>query len=209
MDYETILSTFDKRITLLQWLKQLTELLKDIKTEEEVTADSVNPVESKGIYTFVMDNIAILRSALELSIASKQDILMSGQNIKTVNGVSLLGSGDLQAGGQLYKHNVVMKGYDEESTLKLIILSSSPTVANDMNKALSLILNGIVCNANKDCNYYDASVSNTFYGVVIKTAYIDTDEYEGVYINMAVNPADDIQELGMTFVNFSDTVTAL
>lgn len=37
---------------------------------------------------------------------SKQDTLVSGTNIKTINGNSILGSGDLSAGGALYLTNL-------------------------------------------------------------------------------------------------------
>lgn len=209
MDYETILSTFDKRITLLQWLKQLTELLKDIKTEEEVTAESVNPVESKGIYTFVTDNIAILRNALETAIAMKQDILMSGQNIKTVNGVSLLGSGDLQAGTKLYKHKLTWK-LNQMGT----ILDYELTFISDVSNELTSLLQLNECFKNHLCSIIDNCIigSQTHYGIkVCNPTY-----------NMAVGQlsfrlinTDDMATLTVSQLSISssssltDTVTAL
>lgn len=42
------------------------------------------------------DNISALATAIGTEIKSKQDILVSGTNIKTVNGTELLGSGNLE-----------------------------------------------------------------------------------------------------------------
>lgn len=44
-------------------------------------------------------NTASLSSAIQADIDSKQDLLVSGTNIKTLNGGSLLGSGDIIVGG--------------------------------------------------------------------------------------------------------------
>ena len=38
---------------------------------------------------------ALLKNYVRTSTAGKQDLLVSGENIKTINGVSLLGSGDV------------------------------------------------------------------------------------------------------------------
>ena len=39
---------------------------------------------------------ALLKNYVRTSTAGKQDLLVSGENIKTINGASLLGSGDIQ-----------------------------------------------------------------------------------------------------------------
>lgn len=47
----------------------------------------------------VLELISNSASAVAAEIAKKQDILVDGESIKTVNGVSLLGSGNIQLGG--------------------------------------------------------------------------------------------------------------
>ncbi len=56
--------------------------------DDNVTSGSSNPVKSSGIYNFVTGETA-----------TKQDALVSGTNIKTVNGNSVLGSGDIVVQG--------------------------------------------------------------------------------------------------------------
>lgn len=43
---------------------------------------------------------------LQTDVSGKQDTLVSGTNIKTINGNSILGSGNLSAGGALYFTNL-------------------------------------------------------------------------------------------------------
>ena len=52
--------------------------------DDNVTSGSSNPVKSSGIYSFVTGETA-----------TKQDTLVSQTNIKSINGNSILGSGDL------------------------------------------------------------------------------------------------------------------
>lgn len=56
------------------------------------------------------DNISALATAIGTEIKSKQDILISGNNIKTVNGTELLGSGNLEitVGSGGYAANVYL-----------------------------------------------------------------------------------------------------
>src|SRR5574344_662295 len=64
------------------------------------TADSTNPVTSNGIKVAI-DTEATARTTadntLQTNINTKQDTLVSGTNIKTIGGVSVLGSGDIPA----------------------------------------------------------------------------------------------------------------
>ena len=56
--------------------------------DDNVTSGSSNPVKSSGIYNFVTGETA-----------TKQDTLVNQTNIKSINGTSLLGSGDLVVQG--------------------------------------------------------------------------------------------------------------
>lgn len=55
-----------------------------LSVEDTVTSGSSNPVKSSGIYNFVTGETA-----------TKQDTLVSGTNIKTINNTSILGSGNI------------------------------------------------------------------------------------------------------------------
>ena len=45
------------------------------------------------------DNISALATAIGTEIKTKQDELVSGVNIKTINGASILGAGDIHISG--------------------------------------------------------------------------------------------------------------
>lgn len=55
-----------------------------LSVDDTVTSSSSNPVKSSGIYNFVTGETA-----------TKQDTLVSGTNIKTINNTSILGSGNI------------------------------------------------------------------------------------------------------------------
>lgn len=55
-----------------------------LSVDDTVTSGSSNPVKSSGIYNFVTGETA-----------TKQDTLVSGTNIKTINNTSILGSGNI------------------------------------------------------------------------------------------------------------------
>lgn len=55
-----------------------------LTVDDTVTSGSSNPVKSSGIYNFVTGETA-----------TKQDTLVSGTNIKTINNASILGSGNI------------------------------------------------------------------------------------------------------------------
>ena len=59
---------------------------------------------------------------VESALSNKQDILVSGTNIKTINNQSLLGSGDITisgGGNTLYKHNIVITDSDYADTFSI------------------------------------------------------------------------------------------
>ena len=74
---------------------------------------------------------ARVTGSIQESMAGKQDELVSGENIKTINGESILGSGDIQisAGSTMYQHWIHYDYVDsddaiEKFDLKLITASS-------------------------------------------------------------------------------------
>lgn len=82
-----------------------------IRIEDIENGHKVIIVDSDGEKTFdVMDGsisesdidriIQIVEDAIEPTLDEKQDLLVSGQNIKTVNGESIIGSGDIEVAKQ-------------------------------------------------------------------------------------------------------------
>lgn len=82
-----------------------------IRIEDIENGHKVIIIDSDGEKTFnVMDGsisesditriIQIVEDAIEPTLDEKQDLLVSGQNIKTVNGESIVGSGDIEVAKQ-------------------------------------------------------------------------------------------------------------
>lgn len=69
----------------------------------------------------VMDEIGKLESALEGDINSKQDKLVSGENIKTINGISLLGDGNIVITGSGEGGSVDLSDYYTKSEVDNLI----------------------------------------------------------------------------------------
>lgn len=72
-----------------------------LTVDDTVTSGSTNPVKSSGIYNFVTGQTS-----------TKQDTLVSGTNIKTVGGETVLGSGNVQT-----LHASVGTGDDAETLI--------------------------------------------------------------------------------------------
>jgi hypothetical protein len=93
--------------TKAQWFEQNTVLsLNDIGVESDTGhykigdgATAWNSFAYYGIYTFSQLQLIIEQDALDTSLATKQPTLVSSENIKTINGNSILGSGNLVISG--------------------------------------------------------------------------------------------------------------
>lgn len=55
------------------------------------------------------DNISALATAIGTKVKNKQDILVSGTNIKTINNQSILGSGNITISGGAGTQNVFIQ----------------------------------------------------------------------------------------------------
>lgn len=93
-----------------------------IPVDEVLDANSTNPVQNKAVSAAVADinnNISTLGanvSMISARVGTKQDTLVSGTNIKTVNGQSLLGSGDITIEGGGGGSITVDDAFNPEST---------------------------------------------------------------------------------------------
>lgn len=73
----------------------------DITIDSELSDISENPVQNKAIKAYVDTEVSkkaddSIIASIEQQIANKQDNLVSGTSIKTINGNSILGSGDIK-----------------------------------------------------------------------------------------------------------------
>ena len=69
------------------------------------------------------------KNAINNKLTKKQDTLVSGTNIKTINGNSLLGSGDLtiSGSGAIYQHNLCIWIGDTVHYIYITIFNNSAT----------------------------------------------------------------------------------
>lgn len=83
-------------INLSQLTKAVKGLINKINLESNVTNSKIGQLSN--LNTTNKDDLV---SAVNEMVATKQNALISGTNIKTVNGNSLVGSGDLVVGGSV------------------------------------------------------------------------------------------------------------
>lgn len=113
-------------------IDQLPLLSGDIQATDEI------PIE-RGTTTYKTTQASLVKSAADAAAAaqqtadsaqqtasSKQDALVSGVNIKTVGGQSLLGSGNIDVGGGLYLTNFAVSA----TTGDIATVSNSEITAN-------------------------------------------------------------------------------
>ena len=90
----------------------------------------------------------VLESELESGLASKQDTLISGTNIKTINNTSILGTGDItiSGGSGLYLHSITATLTDQSSASTLTgaisIISTAGTSYSDLTSADYTVITG-------------------------------------------------------------------
>ena len=67
------------------------------QVDDDLYLDSENPVQNKVVTERISEMDDVYSAAINDLNSSKQDALVSGESIKTVNGISLLGSGNIDA----------------------------------------------------------------------------------------------------------------
>jgi hypothetical protein len=82
----------------VRWLEQQTIATSGTATWGSIGGNINDQSDLSNLFLIVNTDIAALTAdlaATDAEVATKQDTLVSGANIKTINGNSLLGSGDL------------------------------------------------------------------------------------------------------------------
>lgn len=122
---------------------------------------------------------AILEKAASINLTAKQDRLISGTNLKTINGNSLLGAG-----------NIVLSGTgDMLSTNNLSDLASKPTARTNL---------GVATTENQTDSTDKRFVSDAQKIVISNTSGINTgDQNLSAYFNKSADDSDDIAEGGV------------
>lgn len=123
-----------------------------------------------------IDQVQGLEAELS-NFENKQDTLVSGENIKTINGQSILGGGDIEISGgssKLYKHKITCI-YEQRSkkTIGYVLSSKSTPFTNDEIYNGST-LDGCVC-VNGEYNEDDDNLVNGFVYISDWMGYSITD----------------------------------
>ena len=71
----------------------------DVTVDQSLNSGSTNPVENRVIYNKIDEVEQVTAAGLNALNESKQDTLVSGTNIKTINNESILGSGNITIEG--------------------------------------------------------------------------------------------------------------
>ena len=80
----------------------ITEVSASVTVDTALSESSTNPVQNRVITAQILENEEIVATALNNlndRVEAKQDVLVSGTTIKTINGNSILGSGNITISG--------------------------------------------------------------------------------------------------------------
>ena len=164
------------------------------KKQDELTFDDVptensdNPVKSGGVFSGLED---------------KQDKLVSGTNIKTINNESIVGSGNISisSGTQLYKHELLIMGEDAQQNINafFIIILSTRNNEYSLNQNINFGEQGEIITYAYDSNL-DSAINFDYFHI-----YNNTIEYSGYF----TSENDRVVNTLTTIIRFSDGVTAL
>ena len=154
------------------------------------------------------DNLLVMKGVEMVA----QYPLVSGTTIKTINGNSILGSGDLVVGGSIYQHNITISDSNNLMThfsMSLITNSSTPltksTFINTYQDA-SLNMYGVVYGNINESEPVDMGTLFAVYGVTYSTGLIDIIGYK---TDLTSN--NDFIEIDLNDANltFSDDVLTI
>lgn len=157
---------------------------KDIVNKEYVDSHSGTGVETDPIFTA---SIAHTLEQEDLDYwNSKQDQLISGDNIKTINGISILGSGNLNIGegGAIATDvrindtsitsdgmaNLSVDGTYNAATNKIVTESSLLTLKNEISSEIPTLIDYVTYNVESFTNPITSTTKNVGVVTVAKTA---------------------------------------
>lgn len=110
---------------------------KDNGTATIIKFVNFQHIATDSTFTANSDSLVPSQKAVKTALDDKQDTLISGTNIKSINGESILGSGDLLLSNIPYKSNVVSSGSFSGNPKKASITFTTPFA--DANYSVSII----------------------------------------------------------------------
>ena len=122
---------------------------------------------NSGITSDLVAQIGTNKTSIETLQASKQDTLVSGTNIKTVNGQSLLGSGDIGVVDKTSKQTI---GGDKTFTGKIEVPTPSSATDNSKKTATTAWTNNFL--NNKKTEIASWGIPNYAAGISISSGYV-------------------------------------
>lgn len=177
----------DDEETIAASLNELNNKIPTIDTELSETSE--NPVQNKVITQTILDNEYVTSTALNNlnnRIEAKQNTLISGTNIKTINGNSLLGSGNITISG----------GGGSSNNFDIIEVNCN--FRADINKdgsislldATSMTQGGVHGTAPTDDVNNDGSITITDATAI--NALVQTNSAANILFNLETNPYSSI-----------------
>jgi len=196
------------------------ENLQDEIDNIVITGGGIAGVSMNGSEVPVIDGIANLGTVVT-NVSNKQDILVSGTNIKTINGYSILGSGNLViqgGGGSGGIEGILMNGSAVTITNNIADLgtvitdiSGKQDVINNSNKLPASLVSGLATVATSG-NYSDLSgtpgnASTSAYGVTKLSSSHSSTSTSLAATPKAVKDAYDLASSADTAATAAKTVT--
>ena len=142
---------------------------------EKLVKDSLDNKSDTG---HTHDDRYYTESEVDTALTGKQATLVSGSNIKTVNGNSLLGSGDITVGANAGSFSDLQDIIDDASDGDVIILDKDYKNTGSENnitisKSLTIIGNGHVIDGNKESRIFFITNDNSAGSSIVHTININ------------------------------------
>ena len=103
----------------------------------DITLTSLEVAPYRWTYSYGTVN----GSVVTVGWKGNQEELVSGTNIKTINGSSVLGSGDISVGGSLYQHTITIKNVLSNCYCIATIMNTSSTAFSSPDMVYNFLFN--------------------------------------------------------------------
>lgn len=162
---------------------KLASALKNLIGDKQDKIDSTHKLDADLVDDSTSTN-KFVTATDKTTWSGKQDALVSGTNIKTINNQPLLGSGNLtiSGGNQLYRHNIKL-GYNLQSPEPVFLISiitdnATPYTTATLENLLELIHNRGFNESNR--GFLASGFDN---GNIVVSVGVEEDNYTQFYYN--------------------------
>lgn len=212
--------------------------LQSSDVDSEVSETSTNPVQNKVIAGALTEIVGMLDTALSSvgeRFDSKQDNLVSGENIKTINGESILGSGNISIEGvdNVYIADFTLRNMTAtaDTTIdfaslrnamregKVILVSSEldsymvattryiPGVGRNPNKIYISVTDGIIIyNSTAISNPASIKSSENFKSTIATTDYVDNKGSNVYVMDIKLNALSNDQDVTFDYASLESAI---